>query len=292
MVTRIAAVYGVPYDIEWAREGDNIYLLQARPITSFAVQCDGVWDYAGFDDSCVLTLSMSAHAYSKMMSRAMATPDTDLYRVFFAHAYINSPLWRQFSQKLKNDRKGKPATSMVPPVRNLIVGCVEKYEAQLKKNATGISVENLLSLLELQDELNTSSFVVGEAAEYAEEVLSAYVRWINENHNTSLSIAPLVDGINYASDALYSGTVLEALSFACAADASLKALAARSATLEEARADVSVAPLMSLFDAMVTRFYFLSNRDEVGLVVVQFWILLIVIFSCHFRCCTNFIFTF
>ncbi len=28
MATHIAAIYGVPYDIEWAREGDEIYLLQ------------------------------------------------------------------------------------------------------------------------------------------------------------------------------------------------------------------------------------------------------------------------
>ncbi len=63
MALRVSAAYGVPYDIEWARDAQNvIYLLQARPITSFSAQCDGLWSLAGFDASSVLTLSMSAHA--------------------------------------------------------------------------------------------------------------------------------------------------------------------------------------------------------------------------------------
>jgi pyruvate,water dikinase len=55
----VASLYGVPYDIEYAREKDQIYLLQARPITSFSVDMEGTWDYAGFADSCLLTVSMS-----------------------------------------------------------------------------------------------------------------------------------------------------------------------------------------------------------------------------------------
>jgi phosphoenolpyruvate synthase/pyruvate phosphate dikinase len=35
LTTRIEAVYGKPMDIEWAYEGEQLYLLQARPITAY-----------------------------------------------------------------------------------------------------------------------------------------------------------------------------------------------------------------------------------------------------------------
>lgn len=116
MATRIAGVYGQPYDIEWAREGNDIFLLQARPITSFSPSCaQGEWSYAGFDESCVLQLSMSAHAYAAMMAHAMPEV-TDLSRTFYAHAFINAPLWRSFQKALRKQRQGKAPTDVVPPV--------------------------------------------------------------------------------------------------------------------------------------------------------------------------------
>lgn len=72
MAIQIAQSYHVPYDIEYARVGNEIYLLQARPITSFCVAVDSKWSYAGFDDSCPLTLSMSSHAYASMMSSTLS----------------------------------------------------------------------------------------------------------------------------------------------------------------------------------------------------------------------------
>lgn len=47
MALRVSAAYSVPYDIEWARFGENLYLLQARPITSFCCTIDGLWSHAG-----------------------------------------------------------------------------------------------------------------------------------------------------------------------------------------------------------------------------------------------------
>ena len=50
MALVIASCYHVPYDIEYARVGNTIYLLQARPITSFSVTVEGTdagFDYAG-----------------------------------------------------------------------------------------------------------------------------------------------------------------------------------------------------------------------------------------------------
>jgi hypothetical protein len=109
MALRVSASYGVPYDIEWARFGDTIYLLQARPITSFSCNVPGQWDFAGFDASSVLTLSMSAHAYAAFMSKTLGgtVADNDLMRMYFCKAYIASDLWRSFGRQLKKLRKGK-----------------------------------------------------------------------------------------------------------------------------------------------------------------------------------------
>lgn len=264
MALKVASVYGVPYDIEWAREGDVIYLLQARPITSFSLQVDGIWDYAGFDESCVLTLSMSAHGYAAMMSRAL--PDTnpnDLSRVFFCKAYINSEVWRNFSKENRKKRKGQPAQALVPPVRERIEASVAHFHKTAALRQTH-SVESLVTLLKLQDELNTSSFIVGEAAEFAEKMVNQYVRWMNQDCGTSLSLAPIVDGINYASEATYSSTVLAGLGFLCAACPPLFEMVQRGGTVAEARAlsDANAKIFMAQFDAFIARFFFMSNRDE------------------------------
>ncbi len=239
-------------------------MIQARPITSFALQVEGVWDYAGFDPSCVLTLSMSAHAYAAMMARAMTTvAEPDLHRVFFCKAYINGPLWHTFQRALSKQRKGKLPETVVPPMKVLIDACAAKCEASahLRSHTT---VETLLALLALQDELNTASFIVGEAAEYAEKFCNSCINWLNRDKGTSLSIAALVEGINYASEASYSGTVLQGLGFVCAAVPALMDLLAVGGGIDEARAlkDGNAQLFMAQFDAFVARFFFMSNRDE------------------------------
>lgn len=57
-------------------------------------------------------------------------------------------------------------------------------------------------LLFIQKIFLKASFIVGDAAEYFEKACSLYIKWINQTFNTDenaeqLSIAPIVDGINY-----------------------------------------------------------------------------------------------
>jgi phosphohistidine swiveling domain-containing protein len=265
LALRVSASYGVPYDIEWARFGDAIYLLQARPITSFSCNVPGQWDFAGFDASSVLTLSMSAHAYSSFMSRTLGgkVADADLMRMYFCKAYIASDLWRSFGRELKKVRKGKSPASFVQETAALVQSMCAKGEAL--KNAPPSDGkeaphETMRRLLKQQDEFNQTSFVVGETAEFAEKQCTTYVRWLNETHDENLSIASLVDGINYAGEAAYSSDVLVALGKALAADASAAKLIAEGGSLDRLKRQSPA--LAQLFQRFVERFFFMSNRDE------------------------------
>ncbi len=68
--------FGCPQDIEWAIEGDTLYLLQSRPITSLAAMGDpdgalAVWDNSNIAESYAgvttpLTFSFARHAYEEV----------------------------------------------------------------------------------------------------------------------------------------------------------------------------------------------------------------------------------
>ena len=128
--------------------------------------------------------------------------------------------------------------------------------------------ENIFSrmslLLKEQDLFNQASFIVGDAAEYAEKECSLYIKWLNSSffngeNDEQLSIAPIVDGINFKGEAAFSSEVLTALSSACLADPPLAKLLSEGGSVERAR---SLSPTMQLFDRFVKRFFFMSNRDE------------------------------
>ncbi len=264
MALRVAASYGVPYDIEWARHGDEIYLLQARPITSFSCNVLGRWDLAGFDSSSVLTLSMSAHAYAAFMSKTLgnSVKDEDLMRMFFCKSYIASELWRSFGRQLKKGRKNKPLSSVVQETVALVKEMTAKAEAlqHEKTDASEVPHERMRRLLRQQDEFNQTSFIVGEGAEFAEKQCNVYVLYLNQKFEENFSIASLVDGINYAGEAAYSSETLVALCKAFSADSATAKLLSEGGSLDRLK---KVNPeAAQLFQQYVNRFFFMSNRDE------------------------------
>lgn len=79
----------------------------------------GEWMYAGFAESCLLTLSMGASTYAQMMRAVLARggrqvgdindgPDRGTFvRFFFGRAYIDSQLWSEYAAKLWDIRNNE-----------------------------------------------------------------------------------------------------------------------------------------------------------------------------------------
>lgn len=177
MALRVSAAYAVPYDIEWARHGNHIYLLQvfvivllshvlfvskflfqARPITSFSSNCEGLWSLAGFDASSVLTLSMSAHAYAAFMARTMGRKiDSDLIRMMYCKSYINADLWRSFGKQLKKIRNGLSLADVVAQTEAIISERVAR-SIELRKTDQISGNDSVFARMQLllkeQDEFN------------------------------------------------------------------------------------------------------------------------------------------
>jgi pyruvate,water dikinase len=106
LVTKIQAAYKKPQDIEWAAQGDQLYVLQSRDITSYQFSQDlGEWTTADFRDGGVSSGVVSPVMWSLYESIfATSLPDylcelgllsrekarrTCWYKVFFARPYWN-----------------------------------------------------------------------------------------------------------------------------------------------------------------------------------------------------------
>ena len=87
LARRAARHFGRPQDIEWAMEGDTLYLLQSRPVTSLAALPDpdgalNIWDNSNIAESyggvtTPLTFSFARHIYEEVyrqFCRIMAVP--------------------------------------------------------------------------------------------------------------------------------------------------------------------------------------------------------------------------
>lgn len=157
MALRVSAAYAVPYDIEWARFGDQLYLLQARPITSFCCAIDGLWSHAGFDSSSVLTLSMSAHAYASFMAKTLGKENLQVSKMMYCRSYIDSELWRSFGKELKKLRKNVSLSDLVAQTEDLIQTKVARAE-ELRRSDDFLlkdsPIERMQLLLKEQDEFN------------------------------------------------------------------------------------------------------------------------------------------
>lgn len=76
LARRAARYFGCPQDIEWAIQGHQVYLLQARPITGLAALFDpdggiNIWDNSNIAESyggvtTPLTFSFASHIYSEV----------------------------------------------------------------------------------------------------------------------------------------------------------------------------------------------------------------------------------
>ncbi|WP_419660270.1 PpsAB: phenylphosphate synthase, subunits alpha + beta [Desulfosarcina variabilis str. Montpellier] len=76
LARRAARYFGCPQDIEWAIQNDQVYLLQARPITGLAALFDpdggiNIWDNSNIAESyggitTPLTFSFASHIYSEV----------------------------------------------------------------------------------------------------------------------------------------------------------------------------------------------------------------------------------
>lgn len=144
LVRRVAKIHGTPQDIEWARVGDDIYLLQARPITSLPDLPDpdgglAIWDnsniaesYNGF--SSPLTFSFARRVYEEVyrqFCRILSVPEkrivenADTFRRMLGylrgHIYYNLVSWyrvlallpgfqinRRFMEQMMGVKEGLP----------------------------------------------------------------------------------------------------------------------------------------------------------------------------------------
>jgi pyruvate,water dikinase len=93
LVRRTGAFFGRPQDIEWAIEGDRLYLLQSRPITTLAHTADpdgvlNIWDNSNIAESyngvtTPLTFSFARRAYEEVyrqFCRILRVPEATLAR--------------------------------------------------------------------------------------------------------------------------------------------------------------------------------------------------------------------
>jgi pyruvate,water dikinase len=93
LVRRTGKFFGRPQDIEWAIEGDHLYLLQSRPITTLAQTADpdgvlNIWDNSNIAESyngvtTPLTFSFARRAYEEVyrqFCRILRVPEATLAR--------------------------------------------------------------------------------------------------------------------------------------------------------------------------------------------------------------------
>ena len=112
LALRAESHFGAPQDIEWAFEGESLYLLQSRPITTLAPQSAyTLWDNSNIVESysgvtAPLTFSFARYVYaevyrafSKLMGVSEAVIDTN-HTVFenmlgyvYGHVYYNLLNW-------------------------------------------------------------------------------------------------------------------------------------------------------------------------------------------------------
>lgn len=89
LARRAEAFFGRPQDIEWAMEGDRLYLIQSRPITTLADKADpdgvrAIWDNANIVESysgitTPFTFSFARRAYEEVyrtFCRLMGVPES------------------------------------------------------------------------------------------------------------------------------------------------------------------------------------------------------------------------
>ena len=55
LVTNVEHLYGMPMDIEWAYEHNRLYLLQARPITTYVPLTSDMVTKPGARNACIST---------------------------------------------------------------------------------------------------------------------------------------------------------------------------------------------------------------------------------------------
>ena len=248
MALTSAASFGSPYDIEWSKDlSGHLWLLQARPITAFSVGiCPELYSYAGFDSSCVLTLSLSAKGYSSMMASVLNLESTvPLTNVFYGKAYINSDLWQQFGTKAKKAHKATSLEELVSSQQDLINRMETQFETPVKDVSDALRAAN---------QFNVASFTVGEATEYIESIVVSYIHYLNESSDDfKLELGPLVHGINYCGEASFSGEVLKHLA------AFLPHLGDNSSVERAAKMSPE---FRELWKRLIERFWFMSQRDE------------------------------
>lgn len=112
--------------------------------------------------------------------------------------------------------------------------------------------------------MNTASFTVGEAAEYFENKVKSYLHYISDNGGSKVSLASLVDGINWDGEASYSSTCLLAISKLFASDEAISRILSHRGSLDNLKKlNTEHAQICAdVFERFVGRFFFLSNRDE------------------------------
>ncbi len=87
LVRRVGKIFGQPQDIEWAFEGDRLFLLQSRPITSLANRGElNIWDNSNIIESysgvtLPLTFSFAKRAYTgvyRQFCQMLAVPKSKI----------------------------------------------------------------------------------------------------------------------------------------------------------------------------------------------------------------------
>jgi phosphohistidine swiveling domain-containing protein len=145
LTTRVEAEYGKPMDIEWAYEGGQLYLLQARPITSYYRVPEEMITQPGEQKNLYHDASLTEQGLPENLSP------------------LGNDLFLQFSRALM---PGAPTTDFSTLERGLAFGSVGRLHIHLGRMMKVVGRNNTIKTLRIVDELGSQILEAMDLKEY------------------------------------------------------------------------------------------------------------------------------
>jgi pyruvate,water dikinase len=145
LTAQVEAEYGKPMDIEWAFEGGQLYLLQARPITS----------YYKLPEEMITPPGEQKHLYHDANLSEQGLPEN--------LSPLGNDLFMQFSKYMI---PGEPTEDFFTVDRGLAFGCVGRMYTHLGRMLKVMGKNNALKTYRLVDDLGTRILEAMDLKEY------------------------------------------------------------------------------------------------------------------------------
>jgi pyruvate,water dikinase len=151
LTAQVEAAYGKPMDIEWAYEGEQLYLLQARPITTYYRLPDEMITQPGEHKN----LYQDALVTEQGLAENMSPLGCDLYA--------------KFTMEMM-DWTG-PDESFITFERGMMFACAGRVYTNVGRMAKAIGKGNLVKTLRIADDLGCRIIVGMDLKEYLQKKL-------------------------------------------------------------------------------------------------------------------------